>query len=269
MPWADRRHTDFAAAFAAPLLDPERPTPHGVNGPGAKAARSRYGVYRNNVTISLIDALSDTFPAVERIVGRDFFREMARLFVRAHPPTSPLLFEYGHALADFIDRFEPAATMPWLGDVARIERAWLDAYHAPDAEPLRPEALGAIGPESLGSAVFQPHPALHILRSSHPAVTIFSANRRQEPVGRISERAGEDALITRPHLEVFVRILPPGGAAFLMALRSGQPLADAAAHAFDAEPQFDLAANIAGMLEAGAFASVAINPPSHSEESLR
>ncbi|MEP4753707.1 MAG: DNA-binding domain-containing protein, partial [Nitratireductor sp.] len=91
----------FAGPFAAPLLDPDRPTPPGVAGPGAKAGDVRYNVYRNNVTVSLIDALADTFPAVRRIVGEAFFRDMARLYVRREPPRSPLLFDYGHGFAAF------------------------------------------------------------------------------------------------------------------------------------------------------------------------
>ena len=69
---------------------------------------------------------------------------MARFHVRATPPTSPLLFEYGRDFPDFIERYEYAQSMPWLADVARIERAWLDAYHAADAEPLAPQALASI-----------------------------------------------------------------------------------------------------------------------------
>ena len=81
--------------FAAALLDPDRETPALVAGPAGKAAAKRYNVYRNNVTVSLIDALAAVYPAVQRITGVDFFRAMARFHIRATPPTSPLLFEYG------------------------------------------------------------------------------------------------------------------------------------------------------------------------------
>ena len=72
----------------------------------------------------------------QRITGVDFFRAMARFHIRATPPTSPLLFEYGRDFPDFIETYEYARAMPWLADIARIERAWLDAYHAADAGPL-------------------------------------------------------------------------------------------------------------------------------------
>jgi len=246
----------YAAVFAPPLLDPEQATPEAITGPSGKAAMKRYNVYRNNVTVSLIDALAAVFPATLRITGEGFFRAMARFHVRASPPTSPLLFEYGRNFPAFIERYEYAQSMPWLPDVARIERAWLDAYHATDTAPLAPEALASIPPDRLADTVFTPHPAARIVRSRFPAVTILAANKSDRPVGRIEASEPEDALVTRPALEVMVRRLPAGGAAFLASLMGGVSLGAAAGTALAEAPAFDLAGNIAGMIGAGAFSGV-------------
>jgi hypothetical protein len=243
----------YTADFAPALFDPERPPPAIVSGPNGKSAGRRYNVYRNNVTVSLINALAAAFPATQRITGADFFRAMARFHVRATPPTSPLLFEYGHDFPDFIERYEYAQPLPWLADVARIERAWLDAYHADDKEPLAPHALASIPPENIADTIFTPHPATRIVCSRYPAVSIFAANRNDGPVDSIEAANAEDALVTRPGLEVTVRHLPPGGAVFLLRLVAGETLGAAATAAFTDCPQFDLSANIAGMIEAGAF----------------
>jgi hypothetical protein len=244
----------YAADFVSALLNPEHPPPSGVAGPRNKAVAKRYGVYRNNVTVSLINALAAVFPATQRITGSDFFRMMARVHVRTTPPKSPLLFEYGREFPAFIERYEHAGSMPWLADVARIERAWLDAYHAADAEPLSPATFAAIPQEQLGDVVLVPHPATRIVCSRYSALTIFSANRTRDPVPRIDAREPEDALVTRPALDVVVRRLPPGGAVFLSHLIGGKRLASAASAALDERgAEFDLAANIAGMIEAGAF----------------
>src|SRR5262244_1931597 len=138
---------DTYTAFASALINPERATPAVVSGPKGKGAVRRYNVYRNNVMVSLIDALAAVYPAVQRITGVDFFRAMARSHIRATPPGSPLLFEYGRDFPAFIERYEYASSMPWLADAARIERAWLDAYHAADAEPLPSAALAAVPQE--------------------------------------------------------------------------------------------------------------------------
>ena len=248
----------YAAAFVRALLDPDSATPAVVAGPKGKAVTKRFNVYRNNVAVSLIDALAAVFPATLRITGTDFFRAMARFHVRATPPSSPLLFEYGRDFPDFIERYEYAASMPWLADVARIERAWLDAYHAADAEPLKPQALASVAPERLADITLAPHPATHIVRSRFPAVAIFAANRSDGPVGRIEAPEPEDALVTRPCLEVVVRRLPPGGAVFLTSLIAGEAFGAAAAMALADHQAFDLPANIAGMLEAGAFTAIGL-----------
>lgn len=251
-----RRADAYAADFVSALLDPERPAPAVVTGPKSKAAKKRYGVYRNNVTVSLINALAAVYPATQRITGADFFRMMTRLHVRATPPTSPLLFEYGRDFPAFIEHYEHAQSMPWLADVARIERAWLDAYHAADAEPLSPKAFAAVPAERLADIVLIPHPAVGIVRSRYSALTIFAANRIDSPVTLIDAGEPEDTLVTRPRLEVFARRLPPGGAIFLVHLIAGEPLGVAAAAAIDDSSNFDLAANISGMVGAGVFTNI-------------
>jgi hypothetical protein len=108
----------------------------------------------------------------------------------------------------------------------------------------------------LADIVLTQHPATRVLCSRFPVVSIFAANRNSSPTSPIAVNEPEDALITRPGLEVTVRHLPPGGATFLLHLVEGETLGAAAAAAFADCPQFDLSANIAGMIEAGAFTTV-------------
>src|SRR5271170_692470 len=255
-PNQDRGELSFAAAFSPALLDPQSELPTVVSGPNQKMAFKRYNVYRNNVTVSLIDALAAIFPATQRITGVEFFRAMARFYVRAVPPTSPLLFEYGRDFSSFIEHYEYAQAMPWLADVARLERAWLDAYHAADEDALAPEVLAAVPSERLADTIFVAHPSTRIVRSNFAAVAIFVANRAEGPVGPVNVSESEDAVITRPDLDVVVRRLPDGGAVFLTHLASGETLGEAATVAFETTPLFDLSANIAGVIEAGAFTTI-------------
>ena len=250
--------SSYAAAFAAALIDPDRETPAVVVEPNGKAAIKRYNVYRNNVTSSLIDALAAIYPTVQRITGVEFFRAMARFHIRARPPTSPLLFEYGRDFPAFVEQYEYARLMPWLADTARVERAWLDAYHAADAGSLSAATLGSCPPEQLADLIFVVHPATRIVHSRFSVVTIFAANRGEAPVDRIDASSPEDALVTRPDHDVVVRHLPPGGAVFLTSLVAGRSLGEAAALALDASPALDIASHIAGMIEAGAFTAATL-----------
>lgn len=252
---------EFSAAFASGLTDPWRPPPADAVARGGKGVVQRYNVYRNNVTVSLIQALADIYPAVQHITGAEFFRAMARFHLRATPPTSPLLFEYGRDFPAFIAAYEYAQDLPWLADVARIERAWLDAYHAADHAALDAGALAAVDAARLADLRFQPHPAACIVRSRHPAVSLFTLHKTESAAAPLPSYAAEDALITRPGPDVIVSRLPAGGAVFLTRLLAGDPLGAAAAAAFDQAPAFDLGVNLAGMISAGVFTTLQPGEP--------
>jgi hypothetical protein len=248
----------YSAAFSHALLKPDSETPALVSGPPGKAAARRYNVYRNNVTVSLIDALAAIYPAVQRITGVEFFRAMARRHIRETPPSSPLLFEYGRDFPEFIEGYEYARCMPWLADTARIERAWLDAYHAADAPSLSATDLASVPSERLADLVFMPHPATRVVRLRFAAVTIFAANRAAGPVETIDASQAEDALITRPEFDVLVRRLAPGHAEFLSALFAERPFGEAAGAALEAHPDFDIGMGLTTLIQSGACVSASL-----------
>lgn len=248
--------TATQSRFAAALTDRESPVPAGLTSWTGLRPERRFGVYRNNVRASLVGALASRFPAVERIVGKDFFAAMAGEYVMDEPPRSPLLLAYGDSFADFVAAFEPAAGLPYLPDVLRLEAARGRAYHATDAAPLTASALTTIPEDRLADAVLIPHPSLTILRSAHPVVTVWAMNAGEAELAPITDWQAEDALIVRPAMTVQVHRLPPGGAAFFSALSLGIPLAEAATRAFAETGSFDLTANLAGLLSTGAFTHV-------------
>lgn len=102
------------ADFAAALLDVQLPYPKGLCSRNGADPSRRFAVYRNNVQSSLINALADSYPVVQQLVGEEFFRAMAAIFVRSQPPQSPLMSRYGEGFADFIGQFEPSpACLMW------------------------------------------------------------------------------------------------------------------------------------------------------------
>ena len=249
------------SAFAAALLDPERPVPAGLSTHTAAPLNKRFAAYRNNVVVGLVNALGTRFPATQRIVGEEFFRAMARVFVTAHPPRSPLLMTYGDDFPDFIAGFPPTAEMPYLADVARLEAARTRAYHAADAAPLAPEEIACLKSDSLQGLRFLLHPSAQVVRSAHPIVTLWAMNSGERELGPVEDWRPEDALIARPRLEVEVRALPVGGAAFIVQLLAGQTLEEAATAALADAGDFDLARNLAGLIGAGLITGFAIEEP--------
>jgi Putative DNA-binding domain len=247
---------DTSVRFSNAILNPAADLPIGVHGPHSGKADRRYAVYRNNVTLSLIGALEANFPAVKRLVGGEFFAGMAKTFVRAHPPKSRLLAEYGDELAVFIETFEPLAAYPFIPDVARLERLWLDSYHEADAPVLGGAELANLDPEALFASRFTVHPAARLFASPYAAVTIMSANRAEGEIPEIDPSQPEFGLVTRPSLQVDVRIISASSHLFLIRLIEGQSLAEAAEAGMEKYPEFDLAANLQGMLAAAVFTSL-------------
>jgi hypothetical protein len=221
---------------------------------GASPSR-RFGVYRNNVYASLIDVLAGRFPVVARLVGDEFFRAMARAYIEREPPHSAVLIRYGVSFSDFIGDFAPAASVPYLADMASLEWAWHAAYHAPDAAPLPlAELAGAI--DHAEDAVLALHPSLSVVRSPYPIVSIFELNTQAGDMPPTRLEGSEDALVMRPRLEVQLRLLPEGGASFIFALKEEKSIGEAAAIALGQHPGFGLEANLAGLIAAGAIIGV-------------
>jgi hypothetical protein len=244
--------------FAEALADPARAVPEDIAACHADGAARRFSIYRNNVAVGLLDALAARFPVTQQIVGEAFFKSIARLYITAHPPMSPLMMFYGDDFPGFIASFEAARDIAYLPDVARLETARTRAYHAEDAAPLDAAVLHAIEAEDLGDLRFSLHPAVEIVSSPYPVVTILAMHMGEIPLAEITDWQGEEALISRPYLDVDIHCLPPGGGAFLRILGDGHPLAEAVEAAVAAHPGFDLAVNLAGLFSAGLVTSLSI-----------
>ncbi len=245
--------TATQSRFAGSLLDGDGSVPAGLSSATSATPTRRFAIYRNNVLFGLSGALAARYPATEKIVGEEFLGAMAREFVLRHPPSSPVLLDYGEGFADFVESFEAASELVYLPDVIRLEDLRTRAYHAADATPLSAQDIAGVAPQNLGYLVLVPHPSAAILRSPHPAVTIWAMNSGEAEPGPIENWVGEDALVVRPHQLVHVHRLPAGGATFLEALTSGTPLGGAVEAAMSQSAEFDLAANLAGAMNAGAF----------------
>ena len=236
---------DYQHAFADALLDPSKPVPASLVGPDGGEVGRRFDIYRNNVVVALIEALGEAFPVVRAIVGEEFFEAMAGVYVRAHPPSSPRMMFYGEGFAGFLENFPPAAGLAYLPDVARLEYARRLAYHAVDEPVADPSVLAGLDPAALSQARLALQAACRIVCSAHPihAIWRFNATKDKSPV----QSSAEDVLVSRPGDTVLVQLLPPGAAAFLLALEAGEPLGAATERAAGEAPEFDLGASLAGI----------------------
>ncbi|TFY91703.1 DUF2063 domain-containing protein [Pseudomonas kairouanensis] len=229
-------------AFAKALLAPDLPCPDGLFSTNGADPASRFAVYRNNVYSALINALATAYPVTLQLVGDDFFRAMASLYIQAHPPAGPLISEYGNTLAEFIQGFEPAASVPYLADVARLERLRVRAYHAADCQPLDQHALlqALQGQTDLGRLRLQLAPSLGTLDSPYAVVAVWAAHQIEGGLATLNRWHAQGALVLRQGLAVKVFAIDSGSVVFINCLGRGTTLEQAVEQALAAAPEFDL-----------------------------
>ncbi|WP_417279480.1 putative DNA-binding domain-containing protein [Celeribacter sp.] len=232
--------------FLQAALAPEAPIPAGLITPSGAPAQRRFDVYRNNIIVGLKEAIAASYPAVKSLVGDAFFDAMTGEYVRTHPPKTPILPLYGADFAEFIDDFAPASRLPYLADVARLEYALRQSYHAADTRPV-PAA------EFSDPLLFTRHvvlaPTVIWFASAYPVTKL----RRFALDGDRPSGGAEDVLITRPAYDPIATAFPPGTIAVLDALRDGMALANAAELA---PSDLDLSQFLGTLLKGGAIIDI-------------
>ncbi len=239
------------STFKAAMLDPTAAVPDGIVNPDGTPAAKRFDVYRNNVAVSLSDALEAAFPVVRQLVGDPFFRAMAGVYLRKHPPKSPLMMFYGEALPQFLRKFEPAKPIAYLPDIASLELALRHAYHAADATPVDPQALGALAPDALMRARLSIAPATRMVSSDYPIHAIYCANMIADAPKPVMQP--ETVLISRAMFDPEMHTINSAAAACITALEQGKSLGEALA---TADETLDLGATLGLLLAQGAVTEI-------------
>lgn len=253
----------FQDGLAAALLPRADHAMHTAPWLAALQSQPGFAVYRNTVHKACIDALQANYPTVCALVGDAWLRAAAALFVQAQPPTDGRLMAYGEGFADFLQAFEAAAGLPYLPAVARLDRCWTESHLAADAPVLGAAWLARQRPEDLSGLCLAPHPAARWAWSEeHPASTLWQRQREGAPMDAELAWEGDGALLTRPDGAVQWMPLPRAGVVFLDACATALPLELAAAHAQLAQPDADLGALMAQLLQAGALCA----PPHLAED---
>lgn len=236
----------------------------------AAAGRVRAGlaIHRSTTLESLVRALGEAVPTLRAELGEARFRDLAVDHVRARPPRVPQLLAYGEDLPATMERAGLPA--PALA-LARLDLAWLAAYHAAEAAPLTAADLAGLDPAALAALRPAPHPAARLVAVPPAAHAAWTGAGRLAvrvldepgPPGELGPPGGPApvqaawaaVLFTRPESEILVARLAPATATLAAGLLAGAGLAEAyQAACRDAGP-FDPAPALATLFSRGAFAA--------------
>ncbi len=211
---------------------------------GPFTAQQYIQLHRNNIFVSLTEALLAIYPVASKLVGEDFFRTACRHFIPDHLPTAAPLHEFGNTFPEFLKNYRPADSLPYLADVAQLEWYWHESFHAAAAEAFNASILSEIPLQDHGRLRFRLHPAVRLFHSRYPVYRIWQTNQEgYDGDDSIELDQGKShVLIVRPKLSVLVQTISRSEWEFTSALQSGHCLDGAYELASRVDPEFDLAA---------------------------
>jgi hypothetical protein len=256
------RLRDVQQQFADAVLRKDGARIAGLIKDDGLSGERRLQIYRNNTYSLLTDVLKNTFPAVCRLVGDEFFEHAAQQYIRIDPPRQPCLYVYGAGFADFLAAFPPARELCYLPDVARLEWALNEAYYAPEACPLPTDALIRLQPERYADVRLLPHPSCRLLTSPFPVDGIWEMAR---PGGDSAAAPALDAgpawlLINRMDFDVRLTTMTEATYRFVGLLMAGQTVGTATGQVMTVDPSFDLTAALKQHLAVGTFVNFELAP---------
>jgi hypothetical protein len=142
----------------------------------------RVEIYQTMYFWRLYEVLREDFPKTHEALG-DEFEQLARDYVVAHPSEHPSVRHLGARLPGFLATHAMARARPWLADLARLERARVDVFDAPDATPLVATDVRAIPPDAWADLRFDLVPALDVIRSAWPLHEVWATPSGQPESG--------------------------------------------------------------------------------------
>lgn len=228
----------------------------------------RLAIYANNVRENVIATLEAAFPVVHGLSGRDWFRQTATGYLRAHPSNSGDLHRTGERFPDYLAQLLVGGPYEYFADVARLEWAYQEVLVAEDPPRLDFASLARVPAEQQPRIAFSLATTVRLLESRYPVLAIWEAHRPGIP--DLDQEIALDSgpcrvLVERGRLQACFRTLPPGEFAFLRACSEGRSLADAIAAALAAgtpgSPVFDPLEALPRLGGRGTLAAFQVLPP--------
>lgn len=255
------------ADWAQALLKADAKVPPGWVAGNGSDARVRLNVYRNNVWASLCQAMAETFPALRKAMGDTLFAYAALRFVQSQPPSDAVLAHYGQGFAEFLAQLgspknAPASALAWP-DVARLENARVQCFHAADASPVHRSVWESMlnQPQRLAQAVFTFAPSVQLVQSAWPICQLWLAWQEGWAEPQDLHKAPESALVCRQGWDVVVVPLSPALGQCVGQLLQGSTLAEAAHAGLHHAADFDLRLALSVLLRHGCVTAVRAAEP--------
>ena len=212
-------------------------------------------VYRNGYLKACSDVLRSSFPSVAQLVGETCFTALAHRYVDTHPPPTASLAGYGEHFARLIEELSGVHGLDYLACVAKLDRAWTEAYFAANAHTVdkahtpHADLLAGMTADAMLELRCRLAPCARLVSLQYTVLDAWARLRRGALRMQTQiRRSPQQVLIWRRFGDISFRALGGAEHAFVAGIAAGGTCADAALGAVDLDPHFDVAAGFASLL---------------------
>lgn len=212
-------------------------------------------IYRNGFFRSCHEVLASTFPSVQSFLGEEFFKALAHAFIQIDPPAISTLTGYGETFPLWIATQELEKN-PLLGELAKLDWAWITCLHGSDATPLTAESFQRYLTEGENTKL----PDIFLIEntqliiSNENAIYIWLSLKKgliYEKIYLEAEKYPQYIVLWRPEIDVFARALAMDEAIFIEDISCCKNLEEASVKTFFTYPDFNLAEQFSDLLHHG------------------
>lgn len=221
----------------------------------------RLAIYGNAYCPRLLEALQSNYPALSKLLSEAEFNALGTAYVRDHDSHFFNIRYYGDTLPQFLATHADYSGVPLLADLANWEWAMTEVFDAPDASPIRADALADVSPAEWSELRFDWHPSVRrpSLAWNAPQIwrALTSGSERPKAAARPSPVPW---LLWRHDLQIFFRSLDASEAQAIDASRSGRSFGELCAllcqHAGEEEAPACAARMLREWIESGLLVAV-------------
>lgn len=197
-------------------------------------------IHLNNMQTNLRTALMHCYPLIIKLLGKNFFDDIAHRYIERYPSLTGNLDDYGEYLNDFITQYDPVKELAYLPEVAKFEWSCHVLSLASELTPFDIKRLDNISPSHYSNLQFIINPASQLHHFHYPILLILELCQSTKPSMLTLNQEDVYLLLLKRHDHVSLIALTASEYHFLKALNDNQSLADALAFTLTLDPLFKL-----------------------------
>ncbi len=228
---------------------------------GSFRTDQRINVYRNNIEATLVESLESIYPVSHALVGENYFRHMARAYVREHAPDTGDLRNYGEHLPQFMHSMPGTENFAYLFDIAKIDWACHISFHAVSEIHLPITSLSQFSVDVYESLLFTMNPAAAAVRSEFPIFDIWdyaTSDNTDKPAPDINVQ-GQQVLICRTENTVKVVQIDQNFYDMFFLFNQQQTLATVFQSLLEANPEYNLQEGLNSLFAYGLVTEIKVD----------